>query len=302
MKWKIFRKWETLLIMKNKIFNRADLPLLGFIFVLAFTGVMSYQYYKLNQYSANLETELSKTKRELQNTIADRDDLAQKLAYEKSRMDALASQVAEISGAVGLIEKIQQTDQELLQKYSRVYFLNENYIPDSLTQVSEEYLYNSDKEQYLNTKVMPFLQNLMQAAALDDIKLKIVSAYRSFGEQAGLKYNYRVLYGVGANKFSADQGYSEHQLGATVDFTDSEIGLTLADFDKTDAYQWLQDNAYKYGFVLSYPKDNVYYYFEPWHWRFVGRQLAERLHNEGKYFYDLDQREINTYIVSLFDQ
>ncbi|TSC75075.1 MAG: D-alanyl-D-alanine carboxypeptidase [Parcubacteria group bacterium Gr01-1014_30] len=282
--------------------------MLGFIFVVVFAGFLSYQYYHLEQYSLNLEKELLQIKgnleaksMELQNTILDRDTLAQKLEEEKSRMDELAVQVADITSAVGLIEKIQATDEELLQKYSRVYFLNENYVPESLTQIDQAYLYNPDKGQYLYTKVMQFLQILLQAAAADGVDLKIISAYRSFGEQASLKYSYKVTYGSGANKFSADQGYSEHQLGTTVDFTNSEIGSTMAGFDKTNTYEWLRQNAFKYGFALSYPKGNTYYYFEPWHWRFVGTRLAERLHSEGKYFYDLDQRDINTYIVSLFD-
>ncbi|MEK7495870.1 MAG: D-alanyl-D-alanine carboxypeptidase family protein, partial [Patescibacteria group bacterium] len=64
---------------------------------------------------------------------------------------------------------------------------------------------------------------------------------------------------------------------------------------------WLTENAYKYGFILSYPKQNTYYRFEPWHWRFVGVALATKLHDGNKYFYDLSQREIDQYLVSIFD-
>jgi D-alanyl-D-alanine carboxypeptidase len=60
-------------------------------------------------------------------------------------------------------------------------------------------------------------------------------------------------------------------------------------------------NAYKYGFTLSYPKGNTSYVFEPWHWRFVGVKLATDLHNQGKNFYDLDQRSIDAYLVNFFD-
>jgi len=55
-------------------------------------------------------------------------------------------------------------------------------------------------------------------------------------------------------------------------------------FNKTKAYQWLLNNAYKYGFILSYPENNEYYIYEPWHWRFVGIKLATKLHNENKFF------------------
>ena len=108
-------------------------------------------------------------------------------------------------------------------------------------------------------------------------------------------------YGSGANSFSADQGYSEHQLGTAIDFTTLELGSDFSSFEKTDAYKWLLDNAYEYGFILSYPKDNTYYQFEPWHWRFVGKSLANTLHQENKNFYDVDQRTIDSYLISIFD-
>jgi zinc D-Ala-D-Ala carboxypeptidase len=142
---------------------------------------------------------------------------------------------------------------------------------------------------------------MFKAAANDGVDLKVVSAYRSFAEQSSLKSTYTMVYGTGANQFSADQGYSEHQLGTTVDLTMPEIGSTFTGFDQSKAFAWLAKNAYKYGFILSYPKNNTYYQYEPWHWRFVGRDLARYLHNQGKNFYDLDQRVIDEYKVSFFD-
>ena len=72
-------------------------------------------------------------------------------------------------------------------------------------------------------------------------------------------------------------------------------------FDKTPEYKWLTDNAYKYGFVISYPAGNKYYKYEPWHWRFVGVALATKLHEDGIYFYDMDQRLIDNYLANIFD-
>ncbi|RJQ14630.1 D-alanyl-D-alanine carboxypeptidase family protein [Candidatus Parcubacteria bacterium] len=294
--------------MKKSLLDKIKPHWLVFIFGIVAMGYLIFQHYQLTQYSLNLERDLSKTKeslgsttQELQNTIIDRDVLAQKLQQEQSRVDTLAAQVEYISGTLGLLEKIQGTDEELLQKYSRVYFLNENYTPKNLTQIDKKYIYNQGRDYYFHTNVLPSLKNLIDNASSSGVDIKILSAYRSFGEQAGLKSNYTVIYGSGANQFSADQGYSEHQLGTTVDFTDSKIGANLAGFEKTKTYEWLLQNAYKYGFVLSYPPGNTYYRFEPWHWRYVGKKLAERLQNEGKYFYDLDQREIDTYLASFFD-
>ena len=77
--------------------------------------------------------------------------------------------------------------------------------------------------------------------------------------------------------YSAYPGTSEHQTGLCVDFITSTMdGLTTA-FEDTEAFAWLCDNAYKFGFILRYPKDKdgiTGYTYEPWHYRFVGREAA----------------------------
>src|SRR3990167_1970818 len=113
---------------------------------------------------------------------------------------------------------------------------------------------------------------------------------------------YTVVYGAGtANSFSADQGYSEHQIGTTLDFITTRLSGQLTGFDKTEGYQWLLNNAHNFGFILSYPKNNTYYVYEPWHWRFVGVKLATYLYDNKLNFYDMDQREIDTYLANTFD-
>lgn len=220
-----------------------------------------------------------------------------------SNLEESSEQLKKISGTVGTLDKLSKTDKELLQKYSKVYFLNEHYIPSRLTKINSDYVYDKSRTLEFHADVYPFLRNLLEEAEDDDIDLKIASAYRSFGTQTSLKANYKQTYGVGtANTFSADQGYSEHQLGTTVDFTTSKIGGGLAGFDATPAYEWLTKNAHKYGFILSYPKGNAYYVYEPWHWRFVGVELAEELHDEDETFYGTDQRDIDKYLVNIFDK
>lgn len=282
-------------------------------------AVLGYQTYFLRKENSALNQEYEQKKvettveiRDLKTTVAllegdlgrtkkERDDFEMYYNLEKIRMDEFASQISEIQGTVGILDKLSRTDPELLKKYSKVYFLNENYTPESLVKITPAYTYNPSEDYFFYSKVWPFLQGLMQAAATENVNVKIISAYRSFGIQSGLKSSYRMIYGSGANQFSADQGYSEHQLGTTIDFTNSEVGTSYSGFEETAAYYWLLNNAYKYGFVLSYPENNEYYQFEPWHWRFVGKSLALRLRHEGKYFYDLDQREIDQYLVSFFD-
>lgn len=230
-----------------------------------------------------------------------KDAVANNLAAERARNEAMHTEVQTLAGSVALIQKVTAIDGELLKKYSKVYFLNENYHPHALVPITEEFATNPEKDLVVHAQVAPYLTALMSAARAQGFELEVASAYRSFNEQASLKSAYTVRYGSGANTFSADQGYSEHQLGTTVDFSTKELAGALGGFDETPSFSWLQENAHLFGFTLSYPKGNAYYVYEPWHWRFVGVELATKLHQEGKSFYDLDQRVLDTYKVSLFD-
>ncbi|MBP9866603.1 MAG: M15 family metallopeptidase [Candidatus Pacebacteria bacterium] len=227
----------------------------------------------------------------------------QNIESVKNQVGGVAQTVGSISGTVGDLQKLSQIDPELLKKYSKVYFLNENYKPLDLSTIPPEYTYSSTRQEYFSTKSLPYLLHLFTSAKADGVTLYVKSGYRSFDEQKSLKSAYTVKYGAGtSNTFSADQGYSEHQLGVTLDFITTGLNgqLTTA-FDKTDAYTWLLNNAYRFGFVLSYPKGNKYYVYEPWHWRFVGIELATYLHKNTLNFYDIDQREIDTYLIHIFD-
>jgi len=219
---------------------------------------------------------------------------------ELAKIGDVQVKLKELTGTVDTLEKLSKTDVELLQKYSKVYFLNEHFVPLSLSQIQPEYTYEQ-KEKLIHSNISPFLQTMITSAANGGIALRVISAYRSFNEQVGLKSGYKVTYGEGANTFSADQGYSEHQLGSTVDFTTEELGAKYDKFDETFAYEWLLQNAYKFGFVLSYAENNQYYVYEPWHWRFVGVKLATELRLRGLNFYDMDQRTIDEYLVNIFD-
>ncbi len=276
--------------------------------VIAYGG---YRYYELESQlvrtqgefassTAAFQAEVTQLTMHLVEASQTNSQLTTDLQNERNRVDNLAHEVSKVTGTVGTLEKLSKIDPELLQKYSKVYFLNENYVPDQLTAIPLQYLYNNTQSLLIQVGVWRYLERLMNDVAASSQSLKILSAFRSFGEQSSLKSNYKLTYGSGANQFSADQGYSEHQLGTTVDLTTPNQSLSVG-FADTPEYEWLVANAHRYGFVLSYPEDNQYYQFEPWHWRFVGVELATRLHNEGKDFYDLDQREIDTYLIKFFD-
>jgi len=260
---------------------------------------------KIEQFTQTL-LEASSTIATLKTQLADaninNEALLSDLEREEEKNSAFAGQIKKLSGTVGRLDKLSKTDEELLQKYSKVYFLNENYIPSQLSLIDSKHILpgRSDR-QFFHSDVLPFLNEMLADAADDAIELKIISAYRSFETQTELKGIFLESYGSGANMFSADQGFSEHQLGTTVDITDSVTKGTFTSFDTTKAFAWLEKNAYKYGFVLSYPKGNRFYVYEPWHWRFVGTDLARDLYKDKAHFYDWDQRKIDEYLISIFD-
>ncbi|MEK7622119.1 MAG: D-alanyl-D-alanine carboxypeptidase family protein [Patescibacteria group bacterium] len=289
---------------------------LGGVTIILLTGGLAYSLYLYQARGQELTTvkqELASTTQAfsqkvielelaLATTTEERSRLADNLQSEQRRSSEFEEEIENLDDKVDMFEKLSKTDPQLLQKYSKVFFLNEHYLPAKLVDIPAEYLSLPDKPQQFHSKVWRHLRRLLEEATEDGITLKIVSAYRSFGTQATLKSNYKVIYGAGsANQFSADQGYSEHQLGTALDFTSPGLNAALTGFDKSAAFQWLTENAYRYGFILSYPVSNAYYQFEPWHWRFVGVDLARDLHRQEKNFYDLDQREIDKYLISFFD-
>mgnify|MGYP001612623349 CR=1 FL=1 len=249
----------------------------------------------LEQKAQGLAGTLSEAERNIQTT-------KQNVEEVQSQVKGAEQTIEKIGGAVGTLEKLSKTDPELLQKYSKIFFLSEHYAPERLSEIDKEYLYSEKKSESINSLVLPYLNGLLNTAKGGGVTLYVKSAYRSFDEQKSVKSSYTVVYGAGnANQFSADQGYSEHQLGTTVDFITTGLGGELAGFENTSGYAWMKNNAHKYGFILSYPANNGYYIFEPWHWRFVGVALAARLKTENKNFYDLEQREIDTYLANIFD-
>lgn len=125
--------------------------------------------------------------------------------------------------------------------------------------------------------------NKMQAAAkVDGLNIYISSGFRSYSYQKTLYNNYVNRDGVtAADTYSARAGHSEHQSGLAFD-----VNTINDSFANTEEGKWLNDNCYKYGFILRYPKgksDETGYQYEPWHFRYVGVELAEKLYNNGNW-------------------
>ncbi|MFN6568593.1 D-alanyl-D-alanine carboxypeptidase family protein [Dendronalium sp. ChiSLP03b] len=119
-------------------------------------------------------------------------------------------------------------------------------------------------------------REMAQAARSAGVILAPISGFRSVKEQEQL------FFSVGAQRnqtpaqraaLSAPPGHSEHHTGYALDIGDGAVPATnlQANFDNTKAYKWLQANAARFGFEISFPKNNVQgVSYEPWHWRYVG--------------------------------
>lgn len=129
------------------------------------------------------------------------------------------------------------------------------------------------------------VEQLHAAAAAEGVNFGIISAYRDYNTQVALYNKYVNRDGQeAADTYSARPGHSEHQTGLAVDFDDGGACYLDTCFESTSAGQWLATNAYKYGFVLRYPngKDGITgFMYEPWHFRYVGVELATEMHNQG---------------------
>lgn len=117
---------------------------------------------------------------------------------------------------------------------------------------------------------------MVQAAQTDQVSLVPVSGFRSIAEQTYLFFTLKAKAGLTATEraaVSAPPGYSEHHTGYAIDIADGGQPTTDLEitFETTPAFRWLQDNAARFGFELSFPKNNPQgVSYEPWHWRFVG--------------------------------
>lgn len=130
------------------------------------------------------------------------------------------------------------------------------------------------------------LENMFTDAAEVGNELAVFSAYRSANTQRLLTAYYLKTLGQAGLLGVAESGHSEHQLGTTVDISGKSIkyaGPSQA-FGNTKEGKWLQENSYKYGFIMSYPKgkqQDTGYIYEPWHFRYVGIDIAKDIFEEG---------------------
>ena len=123
------------------------------------------------------------------------------------------------------------------------------------------------------------IEEMFNDAKSDGVNLVLGSAFRSQDSQYSIYNGYVARRGVeAADTFSSRPGYSDHQTGLAVDISDYSGATFLSQsFENTVEGQWLFNNAYKYGWILRYPKgkdDVTGYMYEPWHYRYIGKEEA----------------------------
>ena len=179
-------------------------------------------------------------------------------------------------------DAIKDTDVSLkeLMLVNKFYHLNEKYVPENIENISATYAYD---ENSTTKEVFDAFKKMWQKAKSEDINLIITSSYRDYESQAKLWDNYANNKGEEwADSFAARAGYSEHQTGLALDIV--TYNSTMDNFDDSPEAKWLKKNAYKYGFILRYPKgkeDITGYDYEPWHYRYVGIDAAKEIQNKG---------------------
>lgn len=189
-------------------------------------------------------------------------------------------------------ERIPEDD--LLTLVSRTYPLSRYYQPADLTPIGDHF--SVDVTLGYPTEIrqvaMQPLVDIISAMQAEGLRPFIISGYRSYAAQAIARDKWATQFPDWVDNISAVPGTSEHQLGTTVDFGSPELPEVVGQADvefhtyfyMTSEGAWLLENAHHYGFTLSYPRDTLEltgFYYEPWHYRYVGVEMATMLKEQG---------------------
>lgn len=150
--------------------------------------------------------------------------------------------------------------------------LTKDFEPEDLVSIDEKYAAD-DTQAGSRIAVNAFIQ-MYKAAKKEGYGLVINSSYRSYEDQEDICDTYRELYGENYVKnYVAMPGFSEHQTGLSFDIGSTDTNV----FADSDEYEWVQENAHKYGFIQRFPtkyESITGFRAEPWHYRYVGKKIA----------------------------
>ena len=164
----------------------------------------------------------------------------------------------------------------LVNKY---HALNKDYEVSDIVKVSTTYAYEGMK---LNKEAYEAFKKLADDAKKEGYTIVILSSYRTYEYQDKLWTDRKNKSGIQkADAYAARAGSSEHETGLAIDVADYNNPVN---FGEREAYTWMINNSYKYGYILRYPEgkeDITGYDYEAWHYRYLGVDLATKVYNEG---------------------
>ena len=205
---------------------------------------------------------------------------AERLAKEEA--ERIAKEEAEKAKAEAEARKLNIDPSTLTFLVNKEYVLPADYVPKLAEPKVNHCQPTGSHKRYMRAEAAKALEEMFAAAKKDGYDLWVKTAYRSYSNQYAT-YTWMLQYrGVEeAVYYHAVPGTSEHQTGLAVDIVckASNYENELI-FEKTKEYEWLKENCYKYGFTLRYWKDKEHitgYNYEPWHYRYVGVELATYL-------------------------
>lgn len=180
----------------------------------------------------------------------------------------------------------------------RTYAVAADYVPPDLVPASRAGFTGDSADKLVRAAVIDDLARMREAWEAEGLTIEIESAYRDYASQAATFNSWvaRLGYAAGLVR-SARPGHSEHQLGTALDLTSEGWSGRLGDWAAESAEgAWLADHAWEHGFVMSYPADSTSgtcFGYEPWHYRWIGRERAAEHRASG-----LDLREfLERYII-----
>ncbi|ASR49252.1 peptidase M15 [Paenibacillus kribbensis] len=165
--------------------------------------------------------------------------------------------------------------------------LPEGYAPDDLVEPQVPFSFDGPHEKrHMRKEAAEALEKLFDGAKKDGIELRAVSGYRSYKRQVSIFNNNVKTKGEAyASQVSAVPGTSEHQTGLAIDVSSPSVGNVLEQsFGASKEGEWLEKHAPEYGFIIRYMKDKqdiTGYVYEPWHIRYVGKDIAEDVAKQG---------------------
>lgn len=173
------------------------------------------------------------------------------------------------------------TTNDVLIIANKYYKLNETFEPLEITDISPKYAYAGNK---LAKIALDAYLNLWNTAKEEGYQFIVNTSYRSFSTQEEMYENTKALQGQRmADSLVARPGHSDHQTGLAIDIYELNY-QSSQNFQDSPAYTWLCENAYKFGFIERYPKDKeniTGFTYEPWHWRYVGEEIAKKIKEEN---------------------